>query len=46
MQAVVVSANLDEPKRGALRSRELSIAFEWWVTKTTDSDVTQPGSRD
>jgi GNAT superfamily N-acetyltransferase len=45
IQAVVVTANLDEPKREALRSCGLSIASEWWVTswpaKTTDADVTQ-----
>jgi GNAT superfamily N-acetyltransferase len=32
VQAVVVTANLDEPKRDALRRCGLSIASEWWVT--------------
>jgi Acetyltransferase (GNAT) family len=32
VQAVVVTANLDEPKREALRACGLSIASEWWVT--------------
>jgi GNAT superfamily N-acetyltransferase len=50
IQAVVVTANLDEPEREALRSCGLSIASEWWVTswppKNADADVTQPESRD
>jgi hypothetical protein len=32
VQAVVVTAHLDEPKREALRACGLSIASEWWVT--------------
>jgi GNAT superfamily N-acetyltransferase len=32
VQAVVVTAHLDEPKREALRASGLSIASEWWVT--------------
>jgi hypothetical protein len=49
IQAVVVTANLDEPKREALRSCGLSIASEWWVTswppKAGDADATQAESR-
>jgi len=49
IQAVVVTANLDEPKREALRCCGLSIASEWWVTswppKAADADATQPESR-
>jgi GNAT superfamily N-acetyltransferase len=32
VQAVVVTAHLDEPKRQALRACGLEIASEWWVT--------------
>jgi Acetyltransferase (GNAT) family len=32
VQAVVVTAHLDQPKRDALRSCGLSMASEWWVT--------------
>jgi hypothetical protein len=32
VQAVVVTAHLDQAKRDALRSCGLSIASEWWVT--------------
>jgi hypothetical protein len=32
VQAVVVTAHLDEPKREALRACGLEIASEWWVT--------------
>jgi GNAT superfamily N-acetyltransferase len=32
VQAVVVTAHLDEPKRRALRACGLEIASEWWVT--------------
>lgn len=32
VQAVVVTAHLDKPKREALRSCGLSMASEWWVT--------------
>jgi len=32
VQAVVVTAHLDEPKRQALRASGLEIASEWWVT--------------
>jgi len=32
VQAVVVTAHLDEPKREALRACGLSVASEWWVT--------------
>lgn len=37
VQAVVVTAHLDEPKREALRASGLSIASEWWVTPLTPS---------
>lgn len=37
VQAVVVTAHLDEPKREALRASGLSIASEWWVTPLTAS---------
>ena len=30
-QIIVVTAHLDEPKRAALRSRDLTLASEWWV---------------
>src|SRR5215472_4059885 len=33
VQAVVVTAHLDRPKRQALRSCGLEIASEWWVTQ-------------
>jgi len=49
IQAVVVAANPDEPKREALRCCGLSIASAWWVTswppKAADADATQPESR-
>jgi GNAT superfamily N-acetyltransferase len=32
VQAVVVTAQLDEPKREALRACGLEVASEWWVT--------------
>jgi GNAT superfamily N-acetyltransferase len=32
VQAVVVTAHLDQPKRQALRACGLEIASEWWVT--------------
>jgi GNAT superfamily N-acetyltransferase len=32
VQAIVVTAHLDQPKREALRACGLSIASEWWVT--------------
>jgi GNAT superfamily N-acetyltransferase len=32
VQAVVVTAHLDEPKRQALRACGLEVASEWWVT--------------
>jgi GNAT superfamily N-acetyltransferase len=32
VQAVVVTAHLDHPKREALRACGLDIASEWWVT--------------
>ena len=32
VQAVVVTAHLDEPKREALRACGLEVASEWWVT--------------
>jgi hypothetical protein len=32
VQAVVVTAHLDQPKRDALASCGLSVASEWWVT--------------
>ena len=32
VQAVVVTAQLDEPKRQALRACGLEVASEWWVT--------------
>jgi len=32
VQAVVVTANLDQPKREALRACGLEVASEWWVT--------------
>jgi GNAT superfamily N-acetyltransferase len=32
VQAVVVTAHLDEPKRAALRACGLEVASEWWVT--------------
>lgn len=32
IQAVVVTAHLDEPKRQALRACGLEVASEWWVT--------------
>jgi hypothetical protein len=32
VQAVVVTAHLDEPERQALRACGLEIASEWWVT--------------
>jgi GNAT superfamily N-acetyltransferase len=32
VQAVVVTAHLDEPKRQALRACRLEVASEWWVT--------------
>jgi GNAT superfamily N-acetyltransferase len=35
VQAVVVVAHLDKPKREALRASGLSIASEWWVTPLT-----------
>jgi GNAT superfamily N-acetyltransferase len=39
VQAVVVTAHLDEPKREALRACGLEIASEWWVTpKSLRSD--------
>jgi GNAT superfamily N-acetyltransferase len=31
VQAVVVTAHLDQPRRDALRSCGLSVASEWWV---------------
>jgi GNAT superfamily N-acetyltransferase len=32
VQAVVVTAHLDQPKRQALRACGLEVASEWWVT--------------
>jgi hypothetical protein len=32
VQAVVVTAHLDQPKREALRACGLELASEWWVT--------------
>jgi len=32
VQAVVVTAQLDQPKRQALRACGLEVAAEWWVT--------------
>ncbi|MGN6792746.1 MAG: GNAT family N-acetyltransferase [Streptosporangiaceae bacterium] len=36
VQAVVVTAHLDEPKRAMLRQAGLGLASEWWVTSTAD----------
>ena len=30
-QMIVVTAHLDQPKRAVLRSRDLTLASEWWV---------------
>ena len=38
IQAVVVTAHLDQDKREALRLCGLSIASEWWVTSWSDSN--------
>lgn len=36
-QMVVVTAHLDEAKRGALGGSDLSLASEWWVRPTADT---------
>jgi hypothetical protein len=34
VQAVVVTAHLDEPKRSMLRATGLQLTSEWWLTST------------
>ncbi|CAA9301374.1 MAG: hypothetical protein AVDCRST_MAG61-1029 [uncultured Friedmanniella sp.] len=36
VQLIVVTAHLDEPKRAALRSQDLTLASEWWVGPVGD----------
>jgi hypothetical protein len=42
VQAVVVTAHLDHPKRQALRSCGLEIASEWWVTPHLQAEPSRP----
>jgi hypothetical protein len=39
VQAVVVTAHLDQAKRRALRSCGLDVASEWWVTPSLQADA-------
>jgi hypothetical protein len=34
VQAVVVAAHLDEPKRSMLRAAGLQLTSEWWLAST------------
>jgi hypothetical protein len=42
VQAVVVTAHLDHPKRQALLSCGLEVASEWWVTPDLQAEPSRP----